>query len=199
MTLSIKITISFDESSSIKLGMPLTSFKRPSRGNSSETSTYLGSMRSPAPPLGPLGPQWIEGAPTTYLDLVVTSSRSQWPCLQVTVLWVDTWKECGYHLTTPPWMQIRKKRGDFLCPCPSLARCRYRLFGSSTLVSLTEISSIDVNDIAQFIKLSGWFSSLGQSCFNCAALALTNFSLLGSEELGQYRGCVHNGLPSVLK
>ena len=36
-----------------------------------------------------LGPQLIEGA-----------FRSQWPCLQVTVLWVDTRKECGSHLMT---------------------------------------------------------------------------------------------------
>lgn len=48
----------------------------------------------------------------------------------------------------------------FLCQCPSLARCRYRLFGSPFLVSLTELSSIDVKDIASFIKLSGWFSSV---------------------------------------
>ena len=32
----------------------------------------------------------VEGAPTSYLDLDITSSRSQWPCLQVIVLWVDT-------------------------------------------------------------------------------------------------------------
>ena len=42
-------------------------------------------MRSPAKPLGSLGPQWIEGALITYLDLVV---------------WVDTRKECGSHVRT---------------------------------------------------------------------------------------------------
>ena len=34
-----------------------------------------------------------------YLDLVVTSSPSQWPCLQITVL-VDTRKECGSNFMT---------------------------------------------------------------------------------------------------
>ena len=43
---------------------------------------------------------------------------------------------------------------NFLCQCPSLARCKYRLFGSPTLVSLTELSSIDVKDKVSFIKLS---------------------------------------------
>ena len=84
----------------------------------------------------------------------------------------------------------------FLCKCPSLVRCTYRLFGSPTLVSLTELSSIDVRYIALFKKLSGWFSR--RSCFRCAALALINFSLLVSEELGQHRDCVqlwhHKGL-----
>ena len=47
----------------------------------------------------------------------------------------------------------------FLCQCPSLARCRYRLFGSPAVVHLTKLSSIDVKDIALFIKLFGWFFS----------------------------------------
>ena len=101
-------------------------------------------MRSPAPPLGSLGSQWIEGAPSSYLDLVVTSSGSQWPSLQVTVLWVDTRKECGYA-------EEKESVIHFLSQCPFLARCRY---GSPTLVSLTELSSIDVKDIASFMKLS---------------------------------------------
>ena len=48
-----------------------------------------------------------------------------------------------------------------LCQCPFLSRCIYhRLFGSPFLVSLTELSSIDVKDIGSFIKLSSLFSSL---------------------------------------
>ena len=108
----------------------------PSRGNSRETPTYPRSMRSPPPPLGSLGPQWIEGAPTSYLDLVVTSSPSQRPCLQVTVLWVDTRKKCDSHLTTcavdPD--PLKKRFLSTLFQCSSLVRCRYRLFGSQTLV-----------------------------------------------------------------
>ena len=36
-----------------------------------------------------------------------------------------------------------------------------RLFGSPNLVSLTELSSVDVKVITSFIKLYGWFSSGG--------------------------------------
>ena len=48
----------------------------------------------------------------------------------------------------------------FLHQCPSLTRCRYRLFVSSFLRSLTELSSNDIKDIASYMKLSG-FSSVG--------------------------------------
>ena len=48
-----------------------------------------------------------------------------------------------------------------LCQGPSLARCKYRLFGSPFLVSLTELSSIDIKGIASYIKHSGWFSRVG--------------------------------------
>ena len=41
----------------------------------------------------------------------------------------------------------------FYSQCPSLARCRNRLFGSLFLVSLTELSSVDIKDIASFIKM----------------------------------------------
>ena len=60
----------------------------PSDRNSSGTPTYHGSVRSPTPPLSSLGHQCIESVPISYLDLVVTLSRSQWPCLQDTVLWI---------------------------------------------------------------------------------------------------------------
>ena len=36
----------------------------------------------------------------------------------------------------------------FLCHCPSLARCRYKLFGCPILVNLTELSFMDVKGIA---------------------------------------------------
>ena len=49
----------------------------------------------------------------------------------------------------------------FLCQCPYFARCRYRLFDSSFIVSLTELGSIDIKDRVSFIKLSGWFSRVG--------------------------------------
>ena len=54
---------------------------------------------------------------------------------------------------------------QFLCQCPSLATCRYRLFGSPFLVSLTELSSF-------------WLVfQCGVVVLWCAALALTNFFL----------------------
>ena len=49
----------------------------------------------------------------------------------------------------------------FLCQFPSHAWCRYRVFGSPFLVNLMEQSSININDIASYIKLSVWFSSVG--------------------------------------
>ena len=92
----------------------------------------------------------------------------------------------------------------FFCQCPSLAGCRNRLFGSPFLVSLTELSSIDIKDIASLIKLSGWFSSGGSPAFNGQSLSwLTSLSFMVWVELGQYRDCLHlwryNGLLCVLK
>ena len=81
-------------------------------GHRAETITYPEAMASPAPPLDSLGPQCVEGALTSYLDLVVTSSRLQWPCLQINVLWADTQKQCGSHLTTSfvDADQLRKRK-----------------------------------------------------------------------------------------
>ena len=62
-------------------------------------------------------------------------------------------------------LRKRKLLSIVFCQCLSLARCRYRLFGIPFLVSFTELSSIDIKDIASFIKLSGWFTSVGLSCF----------------------------------
>ena len=69
-----------------------------SRGNFPKIPIYPESMRIPAPLLGPFSLQWTEGAPTSDLDLVVSSSRSQCIYLQVTVLWVDKRKECDSPL-----------------------------------------------------------------------------------------------------
>ena len=66
------------DSASINLAMPLATNKL-SLGNSFEKPTYPGSIRIPAAPLGSIGHRYIEDAPTSYFDLVVTSSRSQWP------------------------------------------------------------------------------------------------------------------------
>ena len=46
------------------------------------------------------------------------------------------------------------------------ASCRYRLYGSPFLVSLTELSSIDIKDIVPYIKLTDWFSNVEK----CGAL-----------------------------
>ena len=68
--------------------------------NSFGTSTYQGSMRSPAPFIDSSRSWWIEGVPTNYLVLGVTSYQLQWPYLQVIALWKDTRREWGSHLTT---------------------------------------------------------------------------------------------------
>ena len=47
----------------------------------------------------------------------------------------------------------------FLCQCPSLARCK--LFVYPFLVSLTKLSSGDINHIDSYIKITGWFISVG--------------------------------------
>ena len=67
----------------------------------------------------------------------------------------------------------------FLCHCPSFARHRCRLFGSSFFVSLTELSSIDIKDIAGYIGISGWFFWVFQRVIvlYCAVLALINLPL----------------------
>ena len=102
--------------------------------------------------------------------------------ISVTILWEDTLKECGSYLNTSALnVGLLKTRNPlslsihFLCQYPSLASCWYRLFGYPILVSLTELSFIDVKNIALFIKLSDWFSSIGQTCFQCAAFTLSNF------------------------
>ena len=85
----------------------------------------------------------LEGAPTSYS--VVMSSRPQWSCLQVIVLWKDMRRECSAHLTTSGFGANHWGRGD----CYS--------------VSLPML----------VIDVSGWFSSV--ECFQYVTLALTNF------------------------
>ena len=140
----------------------------------SRTPTYPGSMKSLAPPLDSPGPWWIEAVPTNYLDLVVTSSQP--------------WLLRGHSVMGTNAERMRLPFNDFcqgcrsaeeedifvhfLCQCPSLSSCRYRLFDSSFLVSLMELSFIDINEIVTFIKLSSWFSS---RTFDWQPTDLTNF------------------------
>ena len=65
----------------------------------------------------------------------------------------------------------------FLYQCPFIAWYRHRLFGSPTHVSLTELSSLDVKNIASFVKLSDSSSSVKWLRFKCADLGLINLLL----------------------
>ena len=56
----------------------------------------------------------------------------------------------------------------FLCQRPFVARCRYRLFGSPILVSITELSSIDVKNIASSFRVG--FPAWGSSALNVQTL-----------------------------
>ena len=112
------------ESSSIELS-----------GNSVGTQTYRGSMRSPASLHESTDTWWIKGIATKNLVLVVTSYQPQWPFLHV----------IAFSLIAD---RLRKRR--LLSTFVVSARL---LLGSLFLVSLTELSSIDIKDI--------WFSSVG--------------------------------------
>ena len=67
------------------------------------------------------------------------------------MLWADTRKECGYHLTTSAMDAgpLRKRRllSTFFVTARLLLGVDIGYFGSSFLVSLTELSSIDIKDI----------------------------------------------------
>ena len=104
--------------------------------------TYLPSIRSPAPPLGSFCSQWIEGERTSYMELVVTSSWSQWLLVRHSESMQLPFNDfcCGCRSAEEEIVIV------FLCQWTSLSRCRYRLFGSPTLF----------NDIVSFIKLSAW-------------------------------------------
>ena len=63
----------------------------------------------------------------------------------------------------------------FICQWPSLARCRYRIFGSPFLVSLTELPAIDIKDIASYIDDKADFPAWGSRAKmsnNCQILPL---------------------------
>ena len=45
----------------------------------------------------------------------------------------------------------------FLCQCSSLARFRFRLIGSTILISLMELSPIDSKDINSFLNFKAFF------------------------------------------
>ena len=69
----------------------------------------------------------------------------EWACLEVI--------GCGSHPKTSVVCADHWGRRDFFfCQCPSLARCRNRLFSSLFVVSLTELLSTDIKGIALFIK-----------------------------------------------
>ena len=79
-----------------------------------------------------------------------------WAAKQVTELWLDTRKECS---SFNDFFRESKSAEEeetvihFRCQCPSLARCRYRLFGYPSLVISRELTSIDVKDTASFITI----------------------------------------------
>ena len=88
----------------------------------------------------------------------------------VIALWADMRKEWSFHLTTSAGhADSLRKRGLLSNSFVSARLSLGEVFGTSLLVSLKELSSIitNIKDIASFIKLSGWFSSIGAriQCF----------------------------------
>ena len=63
--------------------------------------------------------------------------------------------------------------------------CQYPI-GTSLLVSLMEISSIDIKDIALLIKISGWFSNVNLSC-----RAFFVFPCFGQNLVASQRAAMH--------
>ena len=157
---------------------------------------YPGSMRSCAPPLGSLGPQWIEGVPTSYLDLVVTSSQSQWQCSQLTVLWEDPRKECSFHLTTSAvgTDPLRKRRllSAFFVNAHLLRNTDIGYLVIRSLSCSTELSSIDVNITASSLSsFRAGFPAWDSRALNVQPLRYSTSSYFGLEKLRRYRSCVH--------
>ena len=113
---------------------PLWSWLMP--GNSFRTPTYTGSMRSSDPPLDSSFPWWIEGVRTSYLELIVTSSRSQ--------------KGCGSHSTTSAACAdpLRKRR---LLSTSAVSVRPLLGVGIDCLALhfLTDLSSIDIKVMAR--------------------------------------------------
>ena len=75
----------------------------------------------------------------TTSQLIVMSSRSQYPCLQIIALWV-LWKDNRFHLiTTSAWVDLLKKRKllSTFFQYSTFVRCRNGLFSFPFLVSLS--------------------------------------------------------------
>ena len=103
--------------------------------------TYL-SMRIPTLTPDSPGPWWIEGVWTSYLDLIVTSSQPQRPCLHNIALWVDTRKGCG-----------SKSNTSAVCVAP----LRKRKLLSTSSVSARPLIGAGINFLALSF-LSAWRS-----------------------------------------
>ena len=118
----------------------------------------------------------------SYLDLVITSS--QCGLGRHTERFNDFCRECRF--TEEEEVVIR-----FLCQCPSLERCKYSLFGSQTLVSLTELLSIDVmgrhterfNDFCRECRSAEEEEVVIRFLCQCPSLAWCKYRLFGSQVL----------------
>ena len=121
-----------------------------------QTPTYSGTMSIADPSIGSLGPRCIEGTPTCYSDLVLTSRQSLWPCFQVILLWQDSRRECSFHLMifvvgAGP-LRKRSLLSTFLGNVHHL-----RIVD---ICYLTELLPIDVKNIVSFIKSAGFQCSI---------------------------------------
>ena len=99
-----------------------------------------------------------------------------------------------WNLLVNSWQTYLRRLGYWLC--------RFRLFGSPCLVSMSELSSIVIKDTASFIKLSGWFPAQGGGhAFNLPPLRWLTCSM-GLMDFARYRACAylwrHNGLCSLV-
>ena len=123
-----------------------------------------------------LSSKWLEDVLINYSVLVMTLCQPQWPCLQIIALWKDTLKEWGYHLKSSAMdagtLGKRRLWIQFFANARLLLGVDVRLFDSPFLVSLAEPSCIDNKDVASFIKLSDWFSSVrGRRALMCSPCA----------------------------
>ena len=83
------------------------------------------------------------------------------PCLRVIALWTDTQKEYACHLTTSASdADPQRKRALFFIFFVSTHLSRVVGKGYLAQCFLSDIDGA-IKIIASFIKLSGWFSSMG--------------------------------------